>query len=163
MKVLSEVSEIKAAFAHVKRTENILMIMKCALRNVPKIGKTYVLFPVLYPGEDVAAYFEDMDKLGYDVGKLLRNGYVLFCNKHFVPTDLVPNATKRKNPTVEFENALVKDLTPEKFMEVRENWAGYVRKAWAEAKDSDTISEFYAVNDRQGKEMNKLANGILGE
>ena len=165
MKKLTEMSAIKEAFEHVHTTENISLIFKCALRDVPKIGKVYVVYPVLYPAsvEVVSDYFADMTQLGYNVGQILRNGYVLFCNKHFVPSDLVPNSTKRKNPTPEFENALVKNLTTEKFMEVRENWSGYVRIEWDKAVGSETLSEFISVPDAMGKELNKLANALLGE
>ena len=163
MQKLTEISEIKEAFRDVKHTENIQIIFKCALRDIPKVGKKYVLYPVLFPGNDVAAYFEDMNKMGYDTGQLLRNGFVLFCNKRFVPADLVPKRVKPKNPTAEFEDQLVKELTAEKFMEVRENWASYVRKAWADASANDVVSDFYYVDDIMGKDLNKLANAVFGD
>ena len=165
MQKLSEVSEIKKAFRHVKQTENIQIVFKCARRDLPKKqGKKYVLFPVLYPVENrVAEYFVDMAKLGYDTGALLRNGFVLFCNKLFVPADLVPKGLRPKNPTVEFENQLVKNLTPETFIKVKENWSGYVRSQWNEAEAEDIISDFYYVDDEMGKDMNKFANAVFGE
>ena len=166
MKELKTMSEVKEHFSTVRTSVNTQLCFKAALRNVEKIGKKNIPYPVLLPTPEASSdeFLKDLDALGYDAKMVLRNGIVLTFNKAFVPsaTGLMPSKGKKpKRPTDDFITTFLANYPVEDFEENRPIMMTIIEKAWLYLPVEKAVAEFVYVSDKLAEEMNSVTDALL--
>ena len=166
MKELKTMSEVKEHFSTVRTSVNTQLCFKTALRNVEKIGKKNIPYPVLLPSPEASSdeFLRDLDALGYDAKMVLRNGIVLTFNKTYVPpsTGLMPSKGKKaKKPTNTFISAFLADYPIADFAENRLNMMMLIEKAWQDLPIEKAVAEFVYVSDKLAEEMDSVTDALL--
>jgi len=166
MKKLNSIKEVNEHFKSVKTTKKTQLCFKTAFRNVEKMGKLRIVFPVLVPAPDVLIdeYLNDLDKLGYNKRQVFWEGIALYFNKFYVPAavKLMPSQKeKAKTPPITFFVKYLAELTPEELIKQQPDIQICVQAAWETAKDDEVLVDFAYVNDDLSTDLNKFTDSLL--
>ena len=165
MKALQSLTEIREHYKGVRRTERIRIEFKTANRTIHGIGVKDVPYPVFLPADGVqpSEFYADLEKLGHDTRKLMRNGQVLYSIKLYVPDGLVPKKReKAKNPPQSFIDKIVGEAkTLEEFKTLQADFTATVNRRWKEAIEDTELPDFPYVTAELAKELNKDTDALL--